>query len=202
MLLKSETFKEFCRDLIRILGSGYTSVKVVKIPQKKLHQRDEILKKIEKSYNIDFTRSQREYNKKKGFCNFLGCAFKDTVIIAHTSGNKRPEIEMSGFNAVNEKNALKVVISDYLEIIAHKDERKKWTLRLSNETYREIKRKFAEAIKDKMKKKFLNLQERVSNLPSYNGFTKQKEELFLFIVDELKKGGLNWNVWLYNSRKK
>lgn len=193
---KCKTLKEFIRNSILCISSGYTKYKIVEIPKKKIHKKEKILAKIEREYRTDLTRSQRLYAKSKGFANIKAIQFKEVVLICYTSGEIRQEIDLGkGWVDFNEKSLLRANISDYLSIDIFKDERKKITAKISNDIFKATKLEIKECFKTRNGFRFHNIFKKIHGLPNYRGFQLQKKDL-VFYCNELKKNNkkINWTI--------
>jgi len=186
-LIKSDNLKTFLGAIISFLGHGYTSYKIVSIPQKKIEKKSMILKKIEKNYKTSRTRSQRAYAKKKNRANFGAVNYNNLVIILHTKGEISPEIDYGkGWYSFEKKSKIELNLSDYTSIIVFKDERKKITARLSKETLEDFKNRINEALKKRDKKALYAVLSSFRGYPLFRGIVMQKKALKEWLRLKLK----------------
>jgi len=192
---KEETLKGFLRQLIAHIGSGYTNILIVHIPKKKEYKRDRVLTKIRLNYKTVTTRSQRYYAKKKGFANFQAISYMNMVVILHTKGLIKDEIDVSnGFMCFEKKSSLKLNISDYLKLVIFRDERNKITVRLDKEIFRDFKSEFDLAYKKKSGFLYNKLLSRLSHLPPYRGLQLQKILILKYLKQKNKENGVKWDI--------
>ncbi len=190
-----QTLKGFLRQMIAHIGSGYINILVITIPKKKEHKKEKILTKIRLNYQTDLTRSQRYYAKKKGFANFQAISYMNMVVILHTRGLIKEKIDVgNGFVCFDTKSSLELNISDYLQLVIFRDERKKLTVKLNRETYRGFKNEFDLAYKKKSRFIYNNLLRRLSGLPPYRGIQLQKIAILKYLKQKNKENGISWNI--------
>jgi hypothetical protein len=182
---RAKDLKSFCNYVTNYLGHGYTSVLIVNIPLKKEHKKDLILQKIEKNYHTYMSRSQRAYAKSKGFANFGAVQFKNTVVIMHTNGSIKQEIDYgNGFVSLNKFSAN---ISDFLSVDFYKDERDKYTCKLSKEIYADIKNGTLYHL----------ILKRLCGFPRFRGFQLQRARLKEFLRKNHKDYAVKWSIPQY-----
>lgn len=192
---KEETLKGFLRQLISHIGSGYTNILVVQISKKKEYKRESILTKIRLNYKTLDTRSQRYYAKKKGFANFQAISYMYIVVLLHTKGLIKDEIDIgNGFICFKKKSSLELDISSYLKLVIFKDERNKITVRLAKETFRGFKIDFDIAYKKKSGFMYNKTLRRLSGFPPYRGIQLQKIIMLRYLKQKNKETGFKWNI--------
>ena len=192
---KAENLKQFLGHIINHTAKGYIYYKIVEIPAKKLHKKEKILKKIENNYQTFMSRSQRAYAKKKGFVNFQAVNYKSLIVILHTEGEIKPEIDLGkGFIPFTQKNRLELNISPYLQIVIFRDERGKITARIGKETLQDYKNELREAFKTKNGYRFHKTIKRFQGLPLYRGILKQKKDTLKWVHTQQKNFGTKWNI--------
>jgi hypothetical protein len=180
--------KEFCIDVLRYVGTGYKYYKIVIIPQEKMNYKNGILTKIANNYGTKLTQGQRQHRRIKGLANYGAVAFGSMVIILHTDGkniDKDKEFKEIG-------KELNIFISNSLTLVLFKDERDKWTFRLSKETYNAFKGNYQLAFKDGNGKKFHYLETMWRGLPRYRGINQQRKSLNIFLKELKKKYKTKW----------
>jgi len=186
-LIKSDNLKTFLGATISYLGHGYTSYKIVSIPEKKINKKSMILKKIEKNYQTKKTRSQRAYAKKKNRANFGAVNYNNLVIILHTKGEISPEIDYGkGWYQFNEKSKIELNLSDYTSIIIFRDERKKITARLSKIVLEDVKNRINAALRKRDKKALHSILSSFRGYPLFRGIIMQKKALKEWLRLKLK----------------
>lgn len=193
---KCKTLKEFIRNCILVISSGYTNYKIVQIPEKKIYRKGEIFRKIECNYQTNLTRSQRYYAKSKGFANFKAIQYKETIFICYTKGTIKPNIDKGeGWLDFNIKRRLRLNISLYMAINIYKDEREKITAKVDTLIFRDTKAEIKECFKTKNGFRYHNILKKWHNLPRYRGIQLQKKEL-VFYINKLKKDSksITWKV--------
>jgi len=189
---KAENLKDFSNFLIRLIGAGYTNIKISKIPPNKLTKIAKISQKIENQYQTNITRGKRQYKRIRGLRNYNAILYKDLVILLATNGSEPLD---NGFKKFNGK--LKIKISQYLSIVIHKDERNKLTIRLDRDTYRWFREEFKKAIEKGDGQKYYNLRAKYLNLVKslkWKGLGKQSKELNK-TINELKKRSKKTQNW-------
>jgi len=189
---KAENLNQFSNFLIRLIGAGYTNIKISKIPSKKLSKMAQICSKIENQYQTNLSRGKRQYKRIRGLRNYNAINYKDLIIILATNGSEPLD---NGFKKFNGK--LKIEISQYLSIVIHKDERNKLTIRLDRDTYRWFREEFKKAIEKGDGQKYYNLRAKYLNLIKslkWKGFGKQSKELNK-TINELKKRSKKTEKW-------
>jgi len=186
-LIKSDNLKTFIGSTISFLGHGYTTFKIVSIPQKKIHKKAQILQKIEKNYQTKKTRSQRAYAKKKNRANFGAVCYNNTIIILHTKGEIDEKIDYGkGWYQFKEKTKIELNLSDYTSIIIFRDERKKITARLSKIVLEDVKNRINEALKKRDKKALYAVLSSFRGYPLFRGIVMQKKALKEWLRLKLK----------------
>ena len=197
-MIKADNLKTFIGGVISYLGHGYTSYKVLYVPEKKLHKLNTIHNKIDKAYKAYMTRSQRAYAKKKGFANFGAVSYRNIVVILHTKGKISNEIDLgNGWEAFSKKKPVKIDISSYLDIVIFIDERGKITARLGKETLQDYKNELKEAFKTKNGYRFHKTIKRFQGLPLYRGILKQKKDTLQWVHTQQKNFGTKWYIPQY-----
>lgn len=165
--------KELCRDILRLVGTGYTHYKIVRIPSDKAYKTHEILLKIQNHYQTNLTRGMRHKRRAKKIANYGAIFFRDTIFIFRTAGeNQDKENE---FQLIGKKMEFK--LSDLVGLVLHKDERDVWTFRLSQETFQFFKGEYHLAFKHGIGKKYHSLESMWRGFPIYHGIGKQYLEL-------------------------
>ena len=186
-MIKSDNLKTCIGSIISYLGHGYTSYKIVSIPEKKINKKAQILKKIEKNYQTKKTRSQRAYAKKKNRANFGAVNYNNLVIILHTKGEISPEIDYGkGWYQFNEKSKIELNLSDYTSIIIFRDERKKITARLSKIVLEDVKNRINAALRKRDKKALYAVLNTFRGYPLFRGIVMQKKALKEWLRLKLK----------------
>lgn len=190
---EQEKLRDFCSDVIRYVGAGYTHFKIVKIPNDKLHRKNEILLKVSNHYETNLTRGMRHKRRAKNIANYAGVFFKDTIIIFRTVGDVQGKEKEGEFKEVG--RGLEIIFSEFLGLILHKDERDIWTWRLSRDTYKFFRGEFEIIFKNKNGKRFHILNNMWGGLPRYKGIGKQKKELNKLFQEWSKKYKVNWKLF-------
>jgi len=189
---KVENLNQFSNLLIRLIGAGYTNIKISKIPPKKLSKMAQICSKIENQYKTSLSRGKRQYKRIRGLRNYNAISYKNLIVILATNGKESLD---NGFKKFNGK--LKITISDYLSIVIHKDEREKLTIRLDRDTYRYFREEFKKAIEEQNGQKYYNLRAKYLNLTKslkWKGIGKQSKELNK-LINEFKKRSKKTSKW-------
>ena len=183
--------QDFCKDITRYVGSGYKYYKIARIPEKKIYKKEEIFKKVINEYQTNLTQGQRQHKRVKGKANYSAVCFKEFIMILKTDGepinqdNDFLEIKSSGI-------ALK--LTNNLTLILFKDNRDKWTFRVSNEFYKAFKGKLEIAIKNKDGNDYYNLSKMWKNLPVFKGIGQQKIMLNQYIKELFMKHKIKWKL--------
>lgn len=185
---QTKTLKEFTKEIIKYLGSGYKYAKVAYIPPKKRHRSHEIAKKVSDYYQTDLTRGKRQHRRRKNLANYGAVMFQDRVIvILRTAGehNDQP-------NEFREVHKLEVQLSEWIGLIFFRNETGRWTCRVSRETFRRVKADLQLAIKNGNGRNYNLMKTMWLNLPYWKGIGRQSSELHRFIKEELKKYKRSW----------
>ena len=190
----TEDLKEFCRELMRYVGSGYHFGKIVYIPSSKGVKINELQKKVSDYFKTNLTRGKRQWNKLNNRANFAAVSFKYLIVILKTSGTEA----ITKPNEFREIKTLDIVLSDFLGLKIFKDERNTFTFRLSKDTYQKFKGDYQQAFKEGSGKKFHTLQKMWSNLPSYVGIGKQRKELNNYLRELSKIYKRTWDIKFWN----
>ena len=193
---QAKTLKEFTKEVIKYLGSGYKYAKIAYIPSKKRHISHEIAKKVSNHYQTALSRGKRQYRRKKQIANYGAVMFQDRVIVILRTAGKHND-ESGEFREVHK---LEVQLSEWIGLIFFKSELNRWTVRVSRETYRRIKLDLQLAIKNGNGRNYHKLLAMWRGLPWWKGIGRQSSELHRFIKEELKKYKRNWEP-LYTKKK-
>lgn len=188
---KAESLKEFTYILMGYVGTGYSYYKITHISNKKRHKTPQIHKKVSEYYQTSLSQGQRQYKRKQGKANYMAISYKNMIIVLHTIGEN---IDKQGEFKILTSNGFELVFSKFLTLILFKDERDKWTYRLSKETYLFFKGELEIAFKNSNGKKFHTLKAMFNHLPYYIGIGKQKKELNKYIK-ELQKISRSKKFW-------
>ena len=192
---RTDTLKEFLRHSVALIGAGYTNILITKIPEHKEYVKETIYFKITRSYNTNTTRSQRYYAKKKGYANFQAVTFRNFILILHTKGKIAEDTHKgNGFIDFEKKNRITIPLTKYLIVDIFRDERKKLTVKLNTETYRNFKNEFDLAYKTRSGFSFHNIIKKLSNLPPYRGIQLQKIEMVKYLRQRHKDYGVKWTI--------
>jgi len=184
----AKNLKEFTREVIKYLGSGYKYAKIAYIPHKKRHKSHEIAEKVSNHYQTDLTRGKRQHRRRKNLANYGAVMFQDRVIvILRTNGehNDQP-------NEFIEVSKLEVELSEWIGLVFFKNEFNRWTVRLSRETYRRIKADLEIAVKNGNGRDYNFIKSSWLNLPYWKGIGRQSSELHRYTKELLKKYGRSW----------
>jgi len=185
----TDSLKDFTREVIKYLGSGYIYAKIAYIPPKKREISKKIAKKIQKTYETDLSRGKRQYRRKKDLANYSAVMYKDClVVVLKTAGKHNDKIRE--FAAVNN---LKVELSKHMSIVFFRNEHKRWTVRLNRSTYRAFKMQFQKAIEKGDTRAYNKLKEMWKNLPRWKGIGHQSSLLYAFLEEELYRHKRNWS---------
>lgn len=192
------TLKEFTKEAIKYLGSGYKYAKIVQIPNKKRHRRHEIQKKVSDYYKTDLSRGKRQYRRRKNLANYGGVMFQDRVIILfRTEGEHN-----NGEKEFLEVSKLEVKLSEWIGVVFFKNEFNRWTVRLDRDTFRKFKSDFQLAIKNGNGRNYHKLLSMWSSLPYWKGIGRQSADLHKFIKERLKKYNRDWEFLLGSKKKR
>jgi hypothetical protein len=184
----AKNLKEFTKEIIKYLGSGYKYAKVVKIPHKKRRRSNEIAKKVSNYYQTDLSRGKRQYKRKKGLANYGAVMFQNGIIVVlRTNGENTDQP-----NEFKEVSKLEVELSEWLGLIFFRNEFNRWTVRVSRDTYRKIKADLEIAIKNGNGRNYNLLKAMWRGLPWWKGIGRQSSELHRYTKELLKKYGRSW----------
>ncbi len=185
---QTKTLKEFTREAIKYLGNGYKYAKVVQIPKKKRHRSNEIQKKVSEYYKTDLSRGKRQHRRRKNLANYGGAMFQDRVIVLFRTEGEHND----GDKEFIEVSKLEVELSEWIGLVFFKNEFKRFTVRLSRDTYRRIKLDFQLAIKNGSGKNYHKLLAMWRGLPWWKGIGRQSSELHCYTKELLKKYRREW----------
>jgi hypothetical protein len=185
---RAKRLKEFTKEIIKYLGSGYKYAKVVSIPSKKAHRSNEIAKKVSEYYQTDLSRGKRQHRRRKDLANYGAVMFQDRlIVILRTSGEHN-----DNDGEFKEVSKLEVNLSEWIGLVFFKNELGRWTVRVSRETYRRVKLDIQLAIKNGNGRTYHKLLDMWRALPWWRGIGRQSSELHRFIKEELKKYKRAW----------
>jgi hypothetical protein len=116
------------------------------------------------------------------------------IIIFRTSRDHKDNLHE--FKKINKKG-LEMVVSEHLKLILFKDERGKWTYRLSKENYAFFSQEIKKSFEKRSGIKYHSLKKMFNNLPIYMGIGKQKKELNKLIreLQHTNKNRMNWDLF-------
>jgi len=190
-MTRTTTLKDLCRGVLRYVGNGYIYYKITHIPPQKAHKTAQILKKVSDTYETNLTQGKRQYRRKQKIANYQAISFRGMIIIFRTSGEHKDNSHE--FKKINSKG-LELVVSEHLKLILFKDEREKWTYRLSKENYAFFSQEIKKAFEKRSGIKYHSLKKMFNNLPNYMGIGKQKKELNK-LIKELQKNSNSQHIW-------
>lgn len=182
--------KEYCKDIIRYVGSGYNAFKIVRIDENKAHRTNEILLKVSEHYKTNLSRGMRHKGRLKNIANYGAIYFKNTIIILRTAGEHTDK--ENEFIPIGKK--MEIILSEWVGLILHKDEREIWTFRLSAETFSRFRGDYFLAYKNKDGRKFHTLEKMWAGFPFYHGIGKQRIVLFEYFREWKKTYKCDWNT--------
>ncbi len=173
-MTRVKTLKELCQSVLRYVGNGYVYYKITHIPLNKAHKTAQILNKVSKTYETTLSQGKRQYKRKQKKANYQSISFRGMIIIFRTSGEHKDN--QNEFKKIDSRG-LFLTVSEYLELILFKDERDKWTYRLSKENYTFFSQELKKSYEKKDGIKYHHLKRMFNHLPPYKGIGKQKKEL-------------------------
>ncbi len=191
-MTKAKTLKELCQIVLRYVGNGYVYYKITHIPSKKAHRIAQILDKVSKTYKTNLTQGKRQYRRKKNIANYQAIFFRGMIFIFRTSGTN--EDNLNEFKKITRKG-LELVVSKHLKLILFKDERDKWTYRLSKENYAFFSEEIRKSFEKGNGTKYHSLKKMFNNLPNYMGIGKQKKELNKLIKNHQSQYHKSWGLF-------
>lgn len=180
---------EFCKEVIRYVGSGYSCIKFVEVPQNKEHKLNGIKAKIETTYETNLTRGKRQWNRIKGRANFAAVSYKNIICIFKTPGSENLT-KKDFINALG----LEMKFSSFLTLVLIKDERNKLTFKLGRDTFRWFKGEYQLSFKNGNGKNFHTLQKMWKGLPAFKGIGQQRKLLNIYLKELSKTYKKKWDI--------
>lgn len=181
------------QQIIYLVSKGYTYYTTGEIPLDKASKARSIDQKIINKYNIDLSKDQRARRKKKKLANFYYLRWKNQFVILHTEGKLEQTADDVFYNIKNKSKGgdkFKITIGKKLSVnIVLVNE--KVTVTLDKSTYKDIKVKLNELVKNKQIKKLYKRFSMLNSIPAWSGIVKQKFLLQEEIYKAAKKYGLN-----------
>jgi len=195
-MLVFNDLKAFMRSLIRYVGNGYTECQISPIKRKKrklpLLMLKQIDAKLSKKYLSTLSKGQRQYRKRKGFCNYMVLRYKTFLyVVLKTKG--KDVLEERWENIHNKP----LPLGDVLELVLYKDERGKNTVKISKMLFREIRASIRFAIEKKDGRRFHAELKKLHNLSKtlpYRGLNMQLSSLLRDISKWQKEHGTKFQV--------
>lgn len=178
----------FIQQVHHLMNFGYTNYFIGTYPIKKKQRFLEIDKKLISKYNMNLSKDRKYYRKKKDLCNYVFLRSREFYIILKTTGKDDIEVD-DNFVSIFEK-PLSIPVSDRLLLTIFRDGRKKITVKIEKESFREIR----ENLRFKLdNRRFNETSEKFNNLnglPGFSGIVKQKIELKKYLLNHFKKNTL------------
>lgn len=180
---------EFCKEVIRYVGSGYSCIKFVEVPKDKEHKLREIKAKIEATYSTNLSRGKRQWNRLQKRANFAAVSYKNFICILKTSGSEN--LTKNDFvNGVGYEFRL----SKFLSLVLFKDERNTLTFKLGRDTFHWFKGAYQLAFKEGNGRKFHTLQKMWSGLPPFKGIGQQRKLLNQYLQELSGTYKKKWDI--------
>lgn len=191
----AKNLREFTKEVIKYLGSGYKYAKVAYIPPKKRFRTKEIIEKVSNHYQTDLSRGKRQHRRRKQLANYGAVMFQDRlIVILRTAGEHNDEE-----GEFREVSKLEVQLSEWLGLIFFKNETGRWTCRVSRDTYRRIKADLQLAAKNGNGRTYYKLLDMWRGLPWWKGIGRQSSELHRHTKELLKKYNRRWKPLYYQN---
>ena len=190
-MVQAQTLKELCQSILRYVGNGYIYYKISHIPIKKAHKTVQIRKRVSDIYQTNLSQGKRQYRRKQKIANYQAISFRGMIIIFRTAGTHKDN--PNEFKKINSKG-LELIVSEHLKLILFKDERKKWTYRLSKENYTFFSGEVKKSCEKRNGNRFYKIRKMFNNLPRYKGIERQKKELNILLKILYKQHHIkNWS---------
>lgn len=191
----AKNLKEFTKEVIKYLGSGYKYAKVAYIPPKKRFRTKEIIEKVSNHYQTNLSRGKRQHRRRKQLANYGAVMFQDRlIVILRTAGEHNDEAR-----EFREVNKLEVQLSEWVGLIFFKNEFNRWTVRVSRETFRRVKADLQLAVKNGNGRAYYKLLDMWRGLPWWKGIGRQSSELHRYTKELLKKYNRGWKPLYYQN---
>ncbi len=176
-------WKNYIYIILLNVSKGYWYYNQFEYPIKKKEKWLKIDEKIINKYKINISKDQRYRNKKKGKANYLFYRYENQAILLRTEGERILEDD-EPWSKLQGSNSIKIKVNNTEFEIKNINE--KFSVKLSKNTFREIKAE----IKLKLEKKLVNqgifIIEKIGNLPNYAFLKNQKEEIVKFFIQQYK----------------
>jgi hypothetical protein len=193
------------QQLVYLLGRGYYYWCLMYLSESKRDRWHKTDQKLINKYQMDISKHQRSYRKKKGISNFYYLRWEHIAVMLHTEGTLPENYDDKFFDIRNTKLTLRIGPFSAVTISYEKDTRKKKAkkkggkrvkgekrknvivVRLEKECYRNLKAELREVAQTKNKAKMIRMFDRLNGFPSWSGIFCQKEQLAKYLVSEAKK---------------
>ncbi|BCD26932.1 hypothetical protein BC30090_p405 (plasmid) [Bacillus cereus] len=189
------SWQALLRMLAYLVSRGYYYWHITYIPEKKLHKASDIDKRLIERYGARKSKFQRARQKKKGEANFYYMRWHNVVVMLHTVGEIKFEIEDEFFDI--RKQPLEIKISELVSFVLRFRPKKggsgNYTFYLSKDTYKKLKEDISHNAGLKQMNKLYGAFKRFNNFPSYYGILSQKMQLKTYLFKQAKKHGLRYN---------
>ena len=176
-------WKNYIYVILLNVSKGYWYYSQFRYPERKKEKWLLIDKKIIEKYQTNITKDQRYRRKKKNLANYRFFRWENQCILLRTEGTQIREDDEKWKKLEGKEKILIIVGNTEFEI---KNINKKFSVKLSKNTFKEIKAE----IRNKLEKKLVNQAlfeiEKISNLPNYQFLKKQKQELVKYFIEQYK----------------
>jgi hypothetical protein len=201
-------WQNFIQTIVARYAQGYGLVYGFRLPDRKKDQWDNFISKIDDAYNANFTKSQRQKQRLKGYKSFLSAHWQEFVVVQATSEGKFPDtIPLHVQSLFKPKYSIQVGNLIELEIREVFNKSKKHvTVFLTTETVKKLKNNIRAmlSIHDDIKKQqqLRNFFAFLNKLPRYSGLMQQIHDLFLFTKNRQHSVVTKIKVKRYKQNKK
>ncbi len=203
-----DSWQDFIQTIVARYAQGYELVYGFRLPERKKDQWDNLVSKIDNAYNANFTKSQRQKQRSKGYKSFLSARWQEFVVVQATNEGKFPAaISQQVQNLFKSKYTIQIgnVIELEIREVFHKS-KKHVTVFLTTETIKKLKNNIRAmlSISDDIKKQqqLKNFFAFLNKLPRYSGLMQQVYDLFLFAKNKQHSVVTKIKVERYKQNKK
>lgn len=192
----------FVQQIQYLVSRGYVEYCLVNYPQNKVDKFLKIDQKLIEKYNANLNKDRAYYNKKKKFCNFKFLRFQDAAIIMKTKGDPHEKILMDDVFSSVQKEKINVRIGEKTILRIGYNEKKKATVFLHNDSYRNVKATCFQLLDSKNYHLVTSTFNNLNGLPAWGGIVQQKIKLKGQITTKMKKNLSVDQVYIFEQKMK
>ena len=190
-MLVFQELKPFFQQVMRYVGNGYTECQISFVKEQKRHKIPHIDAKLQRRYKSDLTQGQRQYRRKKGLANYAVLRYRNTYIVLKSKGEDETREKWKSVYRTP------IPVGSHLVLELLKDERGRNTVKVSKESWRDIRSAVLFAVEKRAGARFHAEIGKVRNLSRvlpYRGINLQVSSLLKAIKEAQKEHGTKWTV--------